>query len=93
MRAGRRRDVDGVDVRIGDQLLGRAVDPRDAVAPRVVLGLGPVAPHDGGERRAVSLLKARAALDFGDVAAPDDAPSHVIHVGDLGIGDLGIVET
>ena len=80
VRPRRGRDVDGIDVRIADQFVGGDVDPRDAVPPRVVLGLGPVAPHDGDERRAVSLLEAGAAFDFRDVAAADDAPTDVFHL-------------
>ena len=55
------------------------------MAPRVILGFRPVAPHDGGERRAVGLLKARAALHFRDVTAPDDAPPDLVHFGNLEI--------
>ena len=75
VRAGRRRDVDGVDRRVGDQR-ARVVGPgRNAVAARVVGGEIAAPPHDGLQRAALRLLEGGAALHLGDVPAAENPPA------------------
>ena len=73
-------DVDGVDVRVRDQIVRPVVRPRHTVAPRVVARLLPVAAHHRDQRGSFGLLKPGAALDFGDITAPDDAPANRAHM-------------
>ena len=71
----RRRDVDGIDLRIVDEVVSAIVGPRHTVAARIVLRLRQVAPHHRDERGSVSLLKARTALHLGHVTTADDSPT------------------
>ena len=77
---GRRGDVDRIHLRVGNEIVGSVVGTRHSVPPRVVSRLFPVAAHDRHQRRTVCLLKSRAALDLGHVAAADDPPSNRAHL-------------
>ena len=80
MRRRRRRDINGVDLRIGDQLV-RVVDTSaDAVPPRVILRFRSLRRITARQRRIVRLLKSGAALDLGDVAAADNSPANLLHL-------------
>jgi len=73
--AGRRGDVDCVDLGVGDEGAGVVIPAGDAVAAGVVGGFGTVAAHHGDESGVGDFGERGAAFDFGHVAAADDAPA------------------
>lgn len=76
MRVGWCRHIDGVHRRIGEERAGVVIPTRHAMAAGIIGGTRAVAPHHGDELRARGEAEAGAALDLGDIAAPDDAPAH-----------------
>jgi len=74
MGVGRRGDIDGVDLRIGDEPVGVSVPARHLVAAGVILRQSGRAAHDRRQSRMGNQLQGRSALDLGDLPAADDAP-------------------
>ena len=68
--------VHGVDFRVVDQRVGVGRPFGHAVTPGVILRLGRVSPHDHDQGAARGLLEAGAALDLGNFAATDNAPTN-----------------
>ena len=76
---GGRRDIDRIDIRVGDECVGLVVPLGHVVARGIVAGLVCVAAHDRHQFGIASFVQGRAALYFCDVAAADDTPANCSH--------------
>ena len=76
---GRRRDIDCIDIWVGDECVGLVVPLGYAVARGIIAGLVCVASHDRYQFGIGRFVQGGAALYFGDVAAADDAPANCSH--------------
>ena len=74
-----RCDIDRIDIRVADECVGLVVPSGYAVALGIVAGLVRVAAHDRYQLGIAGLVQGRAALNFGDVAAANDAPANCSH--------------
>src|SRR4030095_6334507 len=74
-----RCNIDGVDLRIVDQLIGIVIPARNTVSSSVVGGKLAISTHDGNEFRSLSLLKTGSALAFSDIPNADNPPPHPLH--------------
>mmetsp|Transcript_26130 Transcript_26130/g.53509 ORF Transcript_26130/g.53509 Transcript_26130/m.53509 type:complete len:211 (+) Transcript_26130:938-1570(+) len=96
VRSGRRGDVHGLQVRIGEEgvevvvrvhfrpapLRARAFRDGGGHAPHPLLRGSRSAPHDRDEVGSVALPERRSRFDRGDVAEADDAPSDLLSPGE-----------
>jgi hypothetical protein len=78
VRAGRGGDVDGVDVRVGNQRIGVIIPARDVVQSGIFPGFFTGAAHDGRDARAGDLVHGRSAFHPADTARPDDSPANFL---------------
>ena len=79
MRVRRGCHIDGVDVRIVNQLVGIVIPTRNAVSSGVVSGEAAASTHHRHQLRALRPLKARPALAFSYLPDTDDSPSDPLH--------------
>ena len=79
VRVRGRGDVDRVDVRIVDQLVGVVIPTGNVVSASVVSGEIAIAAHDGNQFGSFGPLESRPALAFGHVPDADDPPPHPLH--------------
>ena len=79
VRAGRSGHVDGVYLRMVDQIVGVRVGVRNAVSFGVAACLIAIAPHNGYYLRVFNPLQGGSTLHFGDIATAYNPPPHLFH--------------
>jgi hypothetical protein len=72
---GRRSNVDGVDLRILNQVSSLAVPFGNLVAKGIVLRFGGISPHDGNELAVWDGIHRRCGLEFADFSHTNYSPS------------------
>src|SRR5262245_4916529 len=79
MIAGRRGNVDSIDILVKDQLIGVIVPLFHSMSLGKVLSRCPVATHHSDERAARRQLKSGPALHLRHGAATNDSPTYLLH--------------